>query len=154
MPDIKHIFALDPGLTSGWTTYDVMNRSFTAGESNFDQTCANLLEFVTNYGPAGLIVCESFMITVHTAKNTQAPWSLELIGVARMIARRWTGNELLLQTPAQAKAFSTNNRLKHVGFWTPGMAGHANDAARHLLLVLVNRGYLPKEILAELVDIV
>ena len=41
------------------------------------------------------------------------------------------------QTPAQAKSFGTDDKLRRLGWYTPTPGGHANDAARHLLAFAV-----------------
>jgi len=91
------------------------------------------------YGELLSIVCESFTITVQTAKHTQAPWSLEGIGVCRHIAHKY-GCSFDLQAPSSAKTFSSDKRLRDLGWWSPGH-GHGNDASRHLLLFAAQRGW-------------
>jgi len=142
------ILALDPGLTTGWA-YHYDSGHFESGQTDFLETCtlvANLA--ATNHNL--VIVSESFLITVNTAKNTQAPWSLELIGVFRYIAQSKLGRELVLQTPANAKKFADDERLKRMGFWLPNNR-HANDAARHLLLYMASAKMLTAEQLRGLI---
>lgn len=146
------ILALDPGKATGWACW--IDGKYTAGETDFDDTCTLVREFVTIHGAAGMLIAESFTINANTPKNTQAPWSLELIGVFRMYTRTYMGRELVLQSPAMAKRFSSNNRLQHLGWWTKGSAGHANDAARHLLVYMATNGLLSQDSMRELVDIV
>lgn len=148
----KLIIAVDPGKTTGLATLDATTQDLTTAEYGFNDTCSYVAQKASEYGSDLLLVCESFIIGPQTAKNTQAPWSLELIGVMRYLSRSYCGRDLALQTPATAKRFSSDVRLKEVGFWTPGK-GHANDAARHLLLFLVQRGLLENETVARLVDI-
>jgi hypothetical protein len=162
----RAILAVDPGLRTGlafhrWTDGDIQSpnsardaASGAAGlwftEEDFEGTCNRVLTAVTAFGSDLLLLSESFIITVNTAKNTQAPWSLELIGFMRWASRRYTGRDLTLQTPSQAKRFTSDARLKLMGYWTVGMKGHANDAARHLLLAEATRGYLGSDKLKEL----
>lgn len=145
----RYIVAMDPGKTTGYVLYDRQDGKFGSYETDFDQTCKWLVTHAGSYGPDLLIVSESFLITQQTAKNTQAPWSLELIGVARYVARNMTHRDLVLQAPATAKRFSSDERLKMMGWHVPGK-GHANDAARHLLLALATRGWLSNETLSSL----
>lgn len=142
------IIAIDPGKTTGCAVLSD-DGTFKAYEYNFDDTCRTLISAATTYGADLELVSESFIITVNTAKNSAAPWSLELIGVARMVSHLYTGKELVLQPPVNAKRFSSNDRLKRMGWWTPGK-GHANDAARHLLYRRASTGGLPVETLQEL----
>jgi hypothetical protein len=132
------ILALDPGKTTGWATYNEGN--FESGQTNFMETCQLIRDMATWEKTDLHIVSESFLITMQTVKNTQAPWSLELIGVARYFAQELTGQDLTLQMPSAAKRFSSDERLKAFGWHKPGK-GHANDAARHLLLFMVSHGW-------------
>lgn len=127
------VMAIDPGKTSGWATFDLATEEFKSGQEDFDGACAVMMYAAD---PNVQLVSEAFLITVQTAKNTQATWSLELIGVARYVARSLAGRDLILQAPGAAKRFSSDERLKRLGWYKPGQ-GHANDAARHLLLCLV-----------------
>lgn len=144
---------LDPGKTTGFVTHGPATDWFTAREMDFDTTCRELLYLGNKYGADLTIICESFIIGAHTAKNTQAPWSLELIGVARAVSRVWTGKDVALQSPATAKHFSSDERLKLMGWYTP-RKGHANDAARHLLVYLATHGLLSSDKLKSLVSVV
>lgn len=145
------IMAVDPGKTSGLALYDRTAESFESFELDFDRTCSTALENAQSKGTDLLIVCESFLITQQTPKNTQAPWSLELIGVMRFLSRTYCGRDITLQAPASAKRFSSDERLRSMGFWTRGK-GHANDAARHLLLTLAGRGWLDHSVLVTLAE--
>lgn len=147
-----NVIALDPGLTTGvfhWT-----EDRWWAHEYSFDDT-SRMLELIcqSDIPTADIwIVAERFIIGPQTVKNTQAPWSLEMIGVARHFSRRYCGRELTLQSPAEAKRFASDIRLKHLGWHTPGK-GHANDAARHALTFIANRGLMSQAALTELVEL-
>ena len=151
--DLSAIVTIDPGKMSGLTEYDLWTGKFQAFEMNFEDTCRFLMNRGAKYQSAMVLCSESFTIGPQTVKNTAAPWSLELIGVARAVSQIWCGRDLTLQSPAQAKRFSSDDRLKRMGFHTPGK-GHANDAARHLLLLLVTRGLLPVETVRSLAAVV
>lgn len=142
----RHVLAVDPGKMTGVAYLDRETNDFKSYELDFDATCAFAEKMSVALGTDLLIVSESFIITVQTAKNTQAPWSLELIGVLRFLSRRFTEQDIVLQSPSTAKRFSSDERLKQMGWHVPGK-GHANDAARHLLLVCATRGWLPDETL-------
>ena len=79
------------------------------------------------------IVCESFI--PRPGALTHQPDASYIIGYLKMWAHR-KGMSFKLQSPAQAKSFSTNAKLKAAGLYPIGM-GHAQDAARHLLVYLV-----------------
>lgn len=132
------ILAMDPGLRTGFAfwTPDSFVASITDPEDAWD-----VLDRWTNrHGNTGeaLLIVESFTITPETARKSRQYWSLELIGVARFLAatRRIT---LGLQTPAEAKNFAPDARLKQLGLWTPGKEDHARDATRHLVRALARR---------------
>lgn len=146
----RHVLALDPGKTTGWASYDRETNEFKSGQTDYDETCRLLLHPEELYTSALSahdfdIVSESFIITVNTAKNTQATWSLELIGVARMISRLFSEQELVLQAPSAAKRLCSDDLLKALGWYVPGK-GHANDAARHLGLFMMGRGWMDDRI--------
>lgn len=99
-------------------------------------------ECLREYGGENVTVgCERFTITPQTGKNSQAGWSLECIGMMRLLARAHGAGELVLQKPVEALGFCTNERLKAFDLWHVGGEGHAKDALRHALLYLVNTGY-------------
>ena len=80
------------------------------------------------------IVCESFI--PRPGALTHQPDASYIIGYLKMWAHR-KGMSFKLQSPAQAKSFSTNAKLKAAGLYPVGK-GHAQDAARHLLVHLVS----------------
>jgi len=142
------IIAIDPGKMSGGAVYrlnDQDGQPFSSWQCDFDELCKHMIEMGAAHRDNLDVVSESFIITINTAKNTQATWSLELIGVARMVSRLYTGQELVLQTPAAAKRLCSDDLLKALGWYKPGQ-GHANDAARHLGLFLLSRGWMDPRI--------
>ena len=81
-------------------------------------------------------MCESYVITASTLRKTRGEnWSLESIGALRWMANKHRV-EFVLQTPADAKRFADDRKLKAAGWYFPTPGGHANDAARHLMLYL------------------
>lgn len=95
------------------------------------------------------IVCERFTINAQTVRNTQAPYSLEQIGVLKQVMRDagMNDNELKYQNPADAKHMFSNEALKKLGYWHKGGEGHALDAIRHGLLYLAKNGWTPLRLL-------
>jgi len=133
------ILAVDPGGTTGWVTYDTDTEEFRSGqEADRHEFCVLAAEAL-HFG-VGTVVCEDFRITVQTAKKSQQPDALKIIGTTEYLATI-EGAAFVLQTPGDAKRFSTDTRLKKAGFWTPGRR-HANDAARHLFLFMAKKGLL------------
>jgi hypothetical protein len=95
------------------------------------------------------VACESFTITPQTGKNSQAPYSLEQIGVLKHLLREGDYHEgtLHFQNPSDAKRMFTNEALKKLGYWHKGGEGHALDSIRHGLLYLAKHGWTPRKLL-------
>lgn len=133
------ILALDPGQTTGWALWEPGSLSPPeCGQTDFVETMRLLSDRVSRFENLQ-IVAEMFIIGAGTVRKSQAPWSLEIIGCARWAALT-TGRDLKLQQAASAKRFSSDWRLKALGWYKPGK-GHANDALRHLLLYAVSMGW-------------
>ena len=134
---MRYTLALDPGKANGWAFFDSETNQCVTGEAQFEEMCERMERAVERYGKELQIVAERFIIGPHTHKDSQAPWSLEMIGVARNYARKASGS-LLLTGASEAKNFAFNGRLKALG-WYKGGAGHSDDAARVLLHHLATR---------------
>jgi hypothetical protein len=133
----RFVLGIDPGKTTGVALYDLLTDHLDGAELAEDEV-GRWLEFMIA-GVRPVVACEAFVITQHTARNSQAPWSLEIIGVARHLAATH-GCRFELQAASAAKAFATDARLKALGWWRPGK-GHMADAQRHTLLFLVKNGW-------------
>lgn len=132
---------MDPGGTTGWVTYDTETREFTAGqEADRLKFCSVADAYLHEGVETTALVVEDFRITVQTAKKSQQPDALKIIGALEYLAHLG-GCDVYLQTPGDAKRFATDSRLKKAGMWTPGRK-HANDAARHLFMWLCRKGLL------------
>jgi hypothetical protein len=95
------------------------------------------------------VVCERFTINAQTVKNSQAPYSIEQIGILKqclMDAGR-PADDIYFQSPADAKAMFPNPALKKLGYWHRGGEGHALDAIRHALLRAIKSGWKPTKLL-------
>lgn len=99
--------------------------------------------------PSVKVVCERFIINAATVRNSQAPYSLEQIGVLKHICREadYPVNNIWMQNPVDAKNMFPNEALKKIGTWHVGGEGHANDAIRHALLALTKQGWVPRVLL-------
>lgn len=150
------IVSQDPGKKTGiatWSDEDItmalggevfIPKGFHSFEATVDEYflfMAKISNYVYGAVEDTRFVSESFIITVQTAKNTQAGWSLELIGVMKYIAKLWFKQDVTLQAPNIGKTFGTDTKLRHMGWYTKG-AGHANDAARHLMTYAAQRGLI------------
>lgn len=135
----RFIFGIDPGKITGYAILNTKRREFeTEGQAKQYQFCTIVESWLELYGKQTSVICESFIITMATAKNSQAPWSLELIGVARFLSQKY-GADFKLRSPADAKRFSTNDKLKKIGWYVSGQQ-HLNDAKRHVLISAVEQG--------------
>jgi hypothetical protein len=97
--------------------------------------------YIPPRGMAHLVV-ENFHITIRTGKLTRQHDALYIIGCLRYKANK-DGHLFKLQNPSD-KQFGDDDRLKQIGWYSPGK-GHANDAARHLLLYLLRYGVIDPE---------
>ncbi len=97
------------------------------------------------------VVCERFIINAQTVRNSQAPYSLEVIGILKqcLFDSGKLMDDIYFQAPANAMAMFTNEKIKKLGYWHRGGAGHALDSIRHGLLRLVNTGWKPIRLLQE-----
>lgn len=139
----KYLLAIDPGLSTGIALLNMDDSEnpevVFSHEWTVEEFYQNIETLIEDLGPE--VVCEKFIITVQTAKLSQAPWSLELIGITKYLS--WKYNcRLTLQKPDE-KSFAPNDKvgnakLKRVGFWHKGGEGHANDAFRHAMVYIVN----------------
>lgn len=133
------LIAIDPGKLSGYAVFRVSPEGpelVLSLELNEQDLWDQLTVDLSHLDMPTRVVFETFKITPQTGKNSDAPWSLEHIGVIKYLCREF-GVQWHEQTPAAAKTFATNERLKKLKFWHVGGAGHANDAIRHAVLYLV-----------------
>lgn len=134
--------AVDPGLTCGWAV--LIGTDFESGEGP-GLPVVSMVERFARAG--GLVVYESFIPL--PGIRTWQPDALEIIGAIKYVCYL-NGIKPEHQSPANAKRFSTNAKLKALGWRHPTPGGHADDAARHLLLSAVRHGVInPTELIAR-----
>lgn len=134
------IVAVDPGNVTGIALYE--DGAVEAWEVTSTEAPDEVAAIDSD-----VIVCESF--TPRPGAKSWQPEALYTIGALRYIAQVERA-EFVLQTPANAKAFSTNEKLKALGWYTPTKGGHANDALRHLLLYCASNDLVPPEAYIDL----
>lgn len=152
------IIAVDPGKASGiavlyWDrtspdTQPSILMSVEAQPENFAEDIRAAFKLAVD--PDGLAVaCESFVINAQTVKNSQAPYSLEQIGVLKHLCREhgYDPSQIAFQAPVNAKNMFPNPALKKLGLWHRGGEGHALDAIRHGALRMVKAGWTPRALL-------
>ena len=121
---------------TGWARF---NGEFASGQLPLEDALHWVFETLKQ-GLRPTIICEDFIYTPETAKKSRQTWSTEGIGVLRFLAHEYHC-EFILQSPSSAKSFASNDKLKRIGWYTPGQ-DHANDAARHLMLWAAGNGKL------------
>lgn len=152
------VLAVDPGKLSGVAAIswdedkDSTPKVVWSKELNDEQFPEGIIDALADAESYDkfFVACESFTINMQTAKNTQAPWSLEQIGVLKYVCRKYNykPEDIVFQSPANAKSMFDNPALKRLGTWHVGGAGHANDAIRHGLLRMIRAGWIPRKLLS------
>lgn len=158
---MKAVLAVDPGLVTGvcfllWSGQDgddpVIKETAEVKEEDFGFKMQEYLDGWERYDEF-TVVCERFVINAQTVRNSQAPYSLEQIGVLKHVCREveYPVENIAFQAPVDAKNMFPNKALKELGQWHVGGAGHALDAIRHALLTAV-RAYrwIPRVLLENL----
>jgi hypothetical protein len=146
-----HLWAFDPGETTGWCHLSVHDGEI--GCFNSGETAHNGIGNMLYDNPAlkiavgkheieTVFVVERFVMN---AKITQSPWSLETIGLIKYFADYYHV-PVEFQMPSQAKNLIKNEVIQRAGLYVPGR-GHAMDAVRHALYYLTVKKGLLKECL-------
>jgi hypothetical protein len=153
---MKYVLSIDPGKASGvallsWDGTDGNPNILLSKEVQPEEFAIPVETLLNSYKNEDSlsVVCERFTINAQTVRNSQAPYSLEQIGVLKHLCRTnmYDPERIIFQSPADAKAMFPNEALKKVGAWHVGGEGHANDAIRHALLRLVKTGWKPRVLL-------
>jgi hypothetical protein len=155
------VIAVDPGKVTGFFTYDSA-APVDAGSGDelpmweFVDWMQQRALFGEWLGSEVQVVCESFSITKRSmTQRGERAWSIEQIGILQYMVRM-RGSYVPMrppchyaeQSPSDAKGFSTDAKLKRVGWWLPGQE-HARDAARHALLWATRQGHVRPAALME-----
>ena len=144
-----YVLAVDPGETTGLALVkrEPLELMRTA-EENWENAARFIDTALRELGGENVdVVVEKFTITSQTGKKSQQPWSLEVTGMCRLLAFMHKAGAITLQTPADAKSFSSNTRLRDLDLWHVGGGGHANDALRHVVLRLTRTGWRDSRLL-------
>lgn len=152
----KIILSVDPGKASGICTFSIVPGEEPvlekSGEYQMKEYHIPIYETIKYAQAMGFkieVVCERFIINAQTVRNSQAPFSLEQIGILKFIMLDCgiDPDELIFQSPSDAKKMFPNEALKKLEYWHKGGEGHANDSIRHGLLRLVKTGWKPMRLL-------
>jgi hypothetical protein len=150
------ILAVDPGKASGICLFSwedgkepEMLWSIEAQQNEYAKPIRDAFYLSQMTGVTLEIVCERFTINAQTVRNSQAPYSLEQIGILKqiMMDNGREPDDIYFQSPADAKAMFTNDKIKKLEYWHKGGEGHALDSIRHGLLRLAKSGWKPTKLL-------
>lgn len=146
----KLVLSVDPGLATGicvlWFDGDRPSLLASA-ELDWIEAVDAFKELVDIYGTRITPVAEKFTISAQTARNSQAPWSLNALGCLLWICHH-ADLKLTLQTPGDAKKMFQNETLRKLDCWHRGGEGHALDAIRHGLLFMARNGWTARQLLS------
>ena len=149
----RYVLAVDPGKATGMALFShemgqepVLEWS---GEYQQEEVAKPIREALEAFGGDLEVVCERFTINAQTVRNSQAPYSLEQIGILKqcLLDAGRPADDIYFQSPADAKAMFDNTKLKKLQYWYRGGEGHALDAILHALLRLVKTGWKPVALL-------
>ena len=153
----KYVLAVDPGKMTGMALFsrEIDSEPVIEWSAELEQheVAAALRGILWNPTMRGTldVVCERFIINAQTVRNSQAPYSLEVIGILKQCLQD-NGREMddiYFQPPSEAMGMFTNEKLKKLEYWHRGGKGHALDAIRHALLRLVKTGWKPVRLLQD-----
>ena len=149
---MKRILAVDPGKATGLALFELEQGKDPVliwAKEVQQEEYAEPIRAALHENLATEVVCERFTINAQTVRNSQAPFSLEQIGILKQclmdIGRK--PDDIYFQSPADAKAMFDNPKLKKLEYWHKGGEGHALDAIRHGLLRCIKLGWKPMALL-------
>jgi hypothetical protein len=135
---VKYL-AIDPGLTTGVAWFD--DDDPFGFESREIAGRYDLYDFVAplvDRCPKLTVIIERWDVRKDTFGKSAQEDARYIIGYVDGIVHRTEGVTYVEQRPAEAKSFASNAKLKQLD-WFRGGEGHADDAARHLLVYLAKR---------------
>jgi hypothetical protein len=131
------ILSVDPGVMTGWAAWSPGQLALpTVGQSE-QAPFARMVHSWWESRWIKTIVCERYTITQETLRKSRQPASLELIGFLRGLTDVDPTIDFVLQSPADAKRFASDEKLAAAGWLQPKKDDHANDSLRHLMLYMV-----------------
>jgi hypothetical protein len=151
------VLGVDPGKTTGvafvtWGGDHDVNPTVVWSDEVDETAFASRVREALVVGPSYdifVVTCERFIINAQTVRNSQAPYSLEQIGVLKHLCREndYDPEKIKFQAPVDAKNMFPNPALKKLETWHKGGDGHALDAIRHALLCLAKQSWIPRALL-------
>ena len=153
---MKYVLAVDPGKASGIALFSfILGQEpilVSSGEYQMREYSTPIRDAICEALLAKVeldVVCERFVINAQTVKNSQAPYSLEQIGILKFLMHDagYDPDSIIFQSPADAKGMFDNTKLKKLEYWHKSGDGHALDVIRHGLLRCVKLGWKPLRLL-------
>jgi len=151
------VLSVDPGKASGICLFEyedgnepVMIWSGEYQQHEYADPIRRAFAYSQSQGVRLEVVCERFTINAQTVKNSQAPYSLEQIGILKqiMLDHGRLPDDIYFQSPADAKAMFSNEEIRTLDYRHRVGEGHALDSIRHALLRLVKSGWKPTRLLS------
>lgn len=90
---------------------------------------------ILTHGQSPVLICEDFHLRPGLKSDTRLLWPVRIAGALEVVALD-KGEEVILQQPAMAMTYATNDRLKRWGLWVPSSRDHRRDVVRHLCLAV------------------
>ena len=128
---------LDPGKLTGWAMLDNQD-GFHSGQEDFAGIDDLVNAWGRMFGVTLWLGWEMYIVTQGGGRSGDPAYSLEVIGAVKSACRRHLVHTLS-PMPSAARKLGGDDKLKRVGWYTPGKR-HANDAANHLLAYLLREG--------------
>lgn len=144
---MRKLLAIDPGLMTGTFHADITDLDNPVKLDALELDPDGFYEFIEAAmadPELTQVVIEQFDVTKETLETAFYPHSLWFIGVTLFLGHKY---DVPVHVQSRTvKPFSTNDRLRKVGFWHVGGDGHANDAARHAMVWIAekNRKWVKK----------
>ena len=136
---MPRIMAIDPGPSTGLALWDTDGAPYATTLQRAEAEDFIVERLDRDRPTVDVVVIEKFIISQATAKKSRdGAVSIELIGLTRYLTRV-AEVPLVEQPPSDAKMFSTDEKLKRIGWYVPG-PDHARDALRHLLVHAAEHG--------------
>lgn len=132
----RYVLGDDPGYRTGLALFDLLAEECESWEVQFERVGSFLEDLIERYRPA--VACESFIINVKTATSSQAPWSLEGIGIARFLATKY-GCPFKIQSQSSAVNFAPDDVLKRLGWYKSNR--NIKRAQQQVVLYLGDHGW-------------
>lgn len=148
------VIAVDPGKISGiaiWTDEKPLEiRSYEENVYDTVHILKNIVGAPMYFQNHDIVVVtERFTISERTIKTALSLDALDINGWLTC-EEEFHSYDLVFQTPTQAKKFATDAKLKALDWFERTKDGHANDAARHLMVYLVDHHSAAREALIPL----